>query len=321
MPRSVKALLPHWAQPEHPILQYELAHLRQGSSRRTRFLQLVLLALLLGGAGYLYASAVREPSGATNFASLLWRSLYFPTLLVQVITALAALALGVGSVESARMRQTWDNLRVTETGAEITLRARWLAILYRLRAPMLAFMLVRLCLSFAMIYDLSAFGGSYSSILSGNTSLPLVGWPGALLIVALLMTANLLLPLASIGFAAALGMLISVAVKQRLFALTIQALLSLGALAMITGLLLAVTTLLQNAAAVSAEIGFVVIFCFGAIGDWGLIFLRLDSLGKILNLVSDGVLLALLLVATPIGLAVAIDGCLALAARLAETHE
>ena len=98
MPRSGKALLPHWAQPDHPILQYELAHLRQGSSRRTRFLQLVLLALLLGGAGYLYASAVREPSGATNFASLLWRSLYYPTLLVQVITALAALALGVGSV-------------------------------------------------------------------------------------------------------------------------------------------------------------------------------------------------------------------------------
>jgi len=170
MNKALRFLLPDWARPENPILQYELAHAKQPASRRRRrFVQLLLIALMLGVPGHLYATHIHDaPAG--SISDLAWRSLYFPTLLVQVATAVTALSLGIGSVGQERSRQTWDHLRATAVGASLTLRTRWIAILYRLRAPLLAILLVRLILLIAMLYDLAAFGGLYVEMLSRNAT-------------------------------------------------------------------------------------------------------------------------------------------------------
>ena len=212
MPERWKTLLPYWARPEHPILQYELANLRLGGSRWKSIIQLLLLALLLGGGGYLYAGSTSTDTGAGNLADFIWRCLYFPSILVQTATVLSALAFGIGSVEIDRSRQTWDSLRVTEIGAGLTLRTRWVAIFYRLRAPILALLMARLFLVLGMIVDMTAFGGGYLRVLGSTLVDSGYSWWITLPMIALLMTANLLLPLTTVGAASALGILISVAI-------------------------------------------------------------------------------------------------------------
>ena len=85
--------------------------------------------------------------------------MYFPALALQAITFVLALALGAAAVDAERSRKTWDKLRATEAGAGLALRARWLGILYRLRAPIALILLLRLLLALAALIELTAFGG------------------------------------------------------------------------------------------------------------------------------------------------------------------
>ena len=149
----------------------------------------------------------------------------FPTLCLQLITLIVALSLGAASVDAERSRKTWDNLRVTEGGAGMALRARWIGILYRLRVPIAAILLVRLVFSLGTLIDLTAFGGLYAEMLSANASPPLADWRLGLLLIAMTLTANIVLPLVMIASAAALGILLSVAVKERIYGAVMQLLL------------------------------------------------------------------------------------------------
>lgn len=314
-------LLPDWAHPDHPILQYELAQRRLGGSRWKSALQLFLLSLILGGGGYLYASATSIDAGAENLADFLWRCLYFPSLLVQTATVLAALAFGIGSVEANRSRRTWDSLRVTELGAGMTLRGRWMAILYRLRAPIIALLLTRLVLALGMTVNLTAFGGGYlrvlsSSILDASSNL----WI-ALPMVVLLMTVQTLLPLTTVGAAGAFGILISVAIKQRLFAITIQFVLSFTTLATVAGGLFAVTSALQGGLTASDALRFFLFLGYSGFADGGLLLANLGSLGTVWKILPQGAYLSIgLLLILALG-ACTIDGCLGLAIRLTEQGE
>ncbi len=321
MPELWKSLLPDWAHPDHPILQYELAHRRPGSSRWKSALQLFLLGLLLGGGGYLYASATSIDAGAENLADFLWRCLYFPSLLVQTATVLAALAFGIGSVEADRSRQTWDSLRVTEFGAGMTLRARWTAILYRLRAPIIALLLTRLVLAFGMTVNLTAFGGGYlrvlgSSILDASSDLWII-----LPMVVLLMTVQTLLPLTAVGAAGAFGILISVAIKHRLVAIAIQLVLSLTLVAAVAGGLFAVTSALQGGLTASDSLRFFLFLGYSGFADGGMLLANLGSLGAVWKMLPQGAYLPIgLLLILALG-AFWIDGCLGLAIRLSEQGE
>ena len=317
MPDLWKRLLPDWAHPDHPILQYELAQRRLTGSRWKSLLQLFLLGMILGGGGYLFASATSINAGAGNLADFLWRGLYFPSLLVQTATVLAALAFGIGSVEGDRSRQTWDSLRVTEFGAGMTLRARWAAILYRLRAPIIALLLARLVLQFAMIANLTAFGGGYLRVLGSSIAELWITLP----MVVLLMTAQTLLPLATAGAAGAFGILISVAIKQRLFALAIQLVLSVALVAAVSGGLFAVTSALQGETLASDGLRFFLFLGYSGFADGGMLLANLGSLGAVWNTLPQGAYLSIGLVLMLAFGAFAIDGCLGLAIRLSEQGE
>ena len=213
--------LPTSARLRNPLLRYELAKSPGRAAGASFVRQLVALLLLLGAASALYAGAF-GPGDAGGLSALLWESLYFPTLALQVITVVLALALGAASVDAERSRKTWDSLRVTEAGAGLALRARWLGILYRLRAPVAAIVLLRLLLALGTLLDLTAFGGHYVSMLSANATPPLGDWRSGLLLIALSMALNLAQPLVMIASSAALGLFLSVAVVERLYGAVIQ---------------------------------------------------------------------------------------------------
>lgn len=317
MPELWKTLLPDWARPEDPVLQYELARRRLIGSRRKSALQFFLLALLLAGGGYLYA---RGDAGGENLVDLLWRCLYFPSLMLQAAALLAALAFGIGSVEADRSRQTWDSLRVTELGVEMTLRARWMGILYRLRTPISALLLVRLIMVAGMTVNMTAFGGGYLRVLSSSAGAAPDLWI-TLLLVILLMTAHILLPLATLGVAGALGILISVTIKQRLFALIFQFVLSAVAVLAVAAGLFAVTSALQSRLTAPDGLLFLLFLAYSGFADGGMLLANLGSLGAVWGLLPQGAYLSIGLLLILALEAFLIDGCLGLAIRLSERGE
>lgn len=313
--------LPEWAHPSHPILQYELAHLKQGGSRQTRFFQLLMLALILGLGGYLYATTIYVSPTKGNVTDIAWRTLYFPTLLVQVITGIVALSLGINSVGHERNNRTWDNLRATEIGAELTLRTRWIAILYRLRAPIIAILLVRIILIIGLLYDITAFGGLYPEMLTRNL-IPLVADARiGLLMLSLIMTMGIVLPITMIGSLAGIGILISVSIKNRTYSATLQALLTCIQLFITIGLLIALSQFLVGQLKLTDSALFALVAGYSSFGDWGLLFLQLGSAGEIWAIVPYGFFIGIGLVTLMLAQSAVTDGVLWLAVKLSESRE
>ena len=313
MTNLLRAILPGWARPDHPVLAYELARLQGDGRSRTRFLRLLTAGLLLGVAGYLDAS-IGQPA---SFSDWLWRGLYLPMVCVQAVCVLAALGIGIASVDAERGRRAWDHRRVTEGGAILTLRLRWLAALYRLRAPLLAILLARLALVLLMLYDLAAFGGGYGGIIAGGAVSP---WLGALLI-ALAIALVLLLPLAAVGVAAALGILISVVIKRRIFALMLQCALSAVWLAVVAAGALVANMLLLGGGVADDRRGFPLVLSYCAIVDWGLLLANLAGIADLWRMLTPGVWLSAALAVALLLMASACDGLLSLAGWLAERGE
>lgn len=312
-------LLPEWAQPNHPLLQYELAQARGSGGRHGLNLQLVLLSLLIGGSALLYAAATRSPQSAANLTGVFWRSIYYPTLILQVISMIMAFALGAAAVGGERSRKTWDHLRVTEFGAGVALRARWVGILYRLRAPILLIILIRLTLVGGVVYDLTAFGGLYAAMLGAQAAPPLP-WRLDLLLIALAVLINMLLPLAAIATVAALGILVSVAVKERVYAAVILILVvSAQLVASLAGALVIAQTIAREASG-AGDWSYALFFGYSAFGDWGLLHAQLGSLGEIWHRVPFGATIIAGLVVVLAALGAAADGMMWLAARLSESR-
>ena len=309
-------LLPEWARPDHPILQYELAQLRGGASLPLRILQSLCLALILGGAGILIAGSWGVDSPAQSPLALIWRALYVPCLLLQAVTALLALGLGMGAVESERRRRTWDHLRLTELGAGLTLHARWITIIYRLRMPILAILLARGALLLGMVWELAALSGTYARWISADASPQLADWRIGLLLIALTMAALAALPLVIIAFFAALGMLISVLASDRTLALGLAALPGFAQVALASA---ALWTLISGVF-IDGGGEWALLLAFSAYGDWGLQLSHLGSLAQIWKGVPGGALIGL-------GMAAALslqlwlnDRMMQLAARLAQSR-
>jgi len=319
--RLLASQLPDWARPDHPILRYELAHLKHPTSLRVRFLQVLMVALLLGLIGYLYATYVYVSPTKGNWSDLAWRTLYFPTLLVQAVTAIVALSYGVGSIGQERSRHTWDHLRATEVGAEMILRTRWIAILYRLRLPILAILMVRMLLVVGMLYDITAFGGRYTEMLTQNI-IPVLPEPRlSLVMVALIMTANILVPLTMMASAAALGILISVAIQNRAYSATVQVILGFIILLVTIGLLLVISQVLQGQLELDDAVLFGVFLAYSAFGDWGLLLAQMGSAGEVWRLVPYGVFIGGILVILMLIQSAISDGMIWLAVKLSESQE
>lgn len=319
MSKLSQLLLPAWARADHPLLQYELSHYHAVGGGRLKW-QVAALSLALVGAALVYALTLLRPAPSQNLAGLIWQSLYNPTLIVQLFTLILALTLGAAAVGGERSRKTWDNLRATENGAALVLRARWAGILYRLRAPIATILLARCILAAGMLYDLTAFDGLYPQMLAANAKPALPEWRLELLLIALAVTVRLLLPIAQIATFAALGILVSVAIRQRLLAIVLQLLFIAGQLALAGAGAFVLARALGAGAPQATDLSYALALAYSGFGDWGLLLMQLGSLGELWQRLPNGWTMSLSLMLLLGALALAADGAMWLAGRLSESR-
>lgn len=301
----------------NPLLQYELAKAQGRHAGGSFALQLAALILLLVIAAAIYAS-VFGVSDTGNWSAMLWESLYFPALALQTVTLILSLLLGAASVDAERSRKSWDKLRVTETGASLALRARWLGILYRLRAPIAAILLTRLLLALGALIELTAFGGHYVQMLSNEASPPLGDWRVGLPLIALALTLSLAQPLVMIASAAALGLFLSVTVVERVYSAVIQVAMAALAAAFVMVASAGAADILQGRLIMSNAAQFVIVLAYSSYGDWGLLLAHLGSLGVVWGRVPAGAFISLGMAALLPLQALIADGFMSLAERISE---
>ncbi len=281
--------VPDWAHSQHPMLRYALSRSRPPTRRARYFraLWIILLGLVLLGAGYVIATGLfRESPGGRPWEQAL-NILFWPVLAVQI--ALSAVALGfTGSIVSDELRnETWDNLRATETGAELIVRTRWIAVFYRLRGIIIVLLLIRVGLILGILADLNTFNGRYLDLLIDETT-PAVGFPVAAVLMSFTMTACLLLPLTAIGFDAALGLWVATLFHQRIYAVLVQVLLIILRVAVTAGLAFGAAQVVNSGAGPGS---WLMMGGFAALGDWGLSFLNLGLYSDLWVTIPYGILL------------------------------
>ncbi len=302
-------LLPGWARRNNALLRHQLAN---PSGRFGALLQVTGWLLAIGMAA-LCIDAL-SPTDA-NLGARIWRSSHLPLLALQLGTWVLAFVLGSATAGGQRSRKTWDSLRATEAGVALALRMRWLGILLRLRAPITAILLFRLLYCLGMWVDLSAFGGHHASMLAQQALPALPKTWLALPLIAATMAALLLLPLGAIGLGAALGILLSVLIRERLFATTLQIVIASAQLIwVVAGSLQIHIGWLQ----IPGEAQFAWQLLYGALCDWGLSLAQLSNLGELWSSVPGGAWLGPALLGLALAGGAAADGLLWLAARLGE---
>ncbi len=273
-------LLPAWARPDHPLLQYEFARLQRAGRQRVA-LHCVVLALALAAMSLLSWLVTGDSMAGQSLSHALWRGMYFPLLVLQAAAWMAALAMGMSAVESERQRRTWDSLRATQAGAGSALRARWIGILYRLRAPIAVMLAARALLAAAMLYELAAFDFHYSAALSARLNPPLPDPFLALPLIALVMAVNFLLPLISLAAAVAFGMLVAVALRARLWTAIVQVVAVATQVACMVAGALYIAGQLEASQQLPPAIHGLVLLVYSALGDWALQLAYLGRLGEV----------------------------------------
>ncbi|MDX1992648.1 MAG: hypothetical protein SF029_09670 [bacterium] len=280
----IQRQLPPWARADNPILRTLLGAART-EGRRARLVR-AFFVMLGGGLALMVGYLIASDYNTTNplerpVSQALFEILFYPVLFFQLVLRLSALGMTVGAVAEEKRRQTWDSLRATVGGVALALRARWSAVvLYRLRGLLAVTILARIVMIGALLYDLTAFSGEYLNYLVGGI-IPQISVPVAVLLLSLMMTASLLLPLTGLGLDAALGLLVSTAVRQRLYVGLVQILLSLIRVGVVLLLVLAVTRFRDPAGLTgTTDAGtWILLAAFAAIGDWGFSFLYLGFYG------------------------------------------
>lgn len=338
--------LPEWAKRSNPLLRYELVRSEGSTEPRARAMRIggwALLLAMFGLGGYLYATEGLTRSFQMPYTLDIWRALFFPLLILQVIMRVAGLSMAMGAVTEERRRQTWDNLRSTEMGIELSLRTRWVSILfYRLRPMLFAIILSRIILIGGILYELTAMQGEYLRILS-NRAVPGVPFEMSIVLLAAMMTAFILLPITATGVDIAIGLLIGSRVKNRAYAGILQTLLVIfrvGTAIVLLWLTLRYMLQFQAGAATSngsllwlmdlfntselalegsAALG--LLASFSVFGDWGLLISQLTRAGELWAEIPYSIFIGVGLLALALVQILISEGLLRLATRFAEHNE
>jgi hypothetical protein len=319
MIRRLRGQLPTWARPDHPVLRHELGSSPRPSwrARYGRALGIVLVGSLLLVGGYLIATGVLQHPAGENPVEALNNVIFWPLLAVQVLLRILAVLLTSNTVADEMRRQHWDSLRSTPFGAELTMRARWAAVFYRLRGLLGIVLLARVVLLFAMLWDLTAYNGRHLDLLTMGVT-PEVSLVVAVLLLSFLMTAALLLPLTALGFDGSIGLLISASVQTRTYSTLIQVLFIVLRIAVVAGLVFAAWQFHDGRLVLDDAAAWLLMFLFAAVGDWGLAFLYLGFYGEIWANVPYGIFLGLALVIFALLQAAIADQLLVFAVRRAQ---
>lgn len=320
MVRLFVGQLPDWARRDHPVLHHELGTPAKipWQTRYARALITVLGVALLLVAGYMVATDfLARPAGSTN-VEIINATLYAPLIFLQIILSVAALTSTSNFVGDEMRRQNWDNLRATEQGAEMSMRARWVAVFYRLRGLIGVVIAARVLLIALMLWELTAFQGRYLDLLI-NGIVPDVPLVAAVLLVSFMMTSALLLPLTSVGFDAAVGLMISALIQQRTYSTLAQAVLIFARIGL-TALLLFGANQAMNGQLYqwSDASSWLLLTGASAVGDWGLTFLNLTRSSEIWATIPYGILIGLVLMVLALVQAAVADRLLLLAVREAQ---
>lgn len=267
--------LPDWAQSKHPHVRYELGQSSQ-SVRRRNYMKAAgfsLIIVLLYFGGYLIGTNYLQSAPGQNLTESAIAILFWPTFALQLILQFAAMIMTINTVTEQRRRLAWDNLRATEGGAGLALRARWATIYYRLRVILGLVLFFRVALILGILYDLTGFQGRYIDLLVINITPEVSPIIGALL-MAFLMTAALLLPLTSIGLDAAIGLFIAVNIQQRVYNVMTQVIFVGLRLGLALGLTIAATQFINGQLTLPDGSAWLLMGGYAALGDWGLKYLH-----------------------------------------------
>lgn len=312
--------LPTWARRDHPVLRHELGVVPRlpWRVRYGRALVVILgLGVLLVIGALIATNLLRRPAGQTSVETIN-AILFWPLVVLQLILSIAALTSTSNFVSEEMRNQNWDSLRATENGAEMSMRARWVAVFYRLRGLVGLVLAARALLIGLMLWELTAFQGRYLELLI-NGIVPDVPLVAAVLLVSFTMTAALLLPLTTVGMDAATGLLVSAIVQQRTYSTLLQAVLIFLRLGVTAALLGGATLFLDGQLfQASNAAAWLLMGGYSAVGDWGLALLYLGRNSEIWATIPYGIFLGLaLLIFTLVQAAVA-DRLLLLAVRQAQ---
>jgi len=319
---------PAWMRPDNPVLRYSLGDYGKEEKPRRRVLRLLavpVFILLLILSGYLIANALSAENPLDRpLSQMLIEVLFWPTFAVQVLLQLIVMAMTINTIGEEKRRQTWESLKTTSNGAALTLRARWSAVVfYRVGGLLVALIVIRLVLIGGILVDLTAFRGEYLNYLTGSIT-PDVPIAGGVILLALMMTATLLLPFTGVGFDASIGLLVSTLVHQRTYVVLSQITLTAIRVLIVGALLVGVTQYRDGTLTPEAtELGiWMLLFGFAVLGDWGLSLLYLGFYGAdVWAQVPYGILIGLAMLAFVMFQAALTDGILALAIRRAERSE
>ncbi len=301
MIQRITGPLPEWASRKNPILNYQLKQ-SESTSSRARVMRALLIAfglVILGLGGYAAATDIFTQPPGQHLTDSAVEILFYPMVILQVLTGIAALSLTIGTVSEERSHLTWDNLRATPIGAGLTLRTRWAAVFYRLRGLLALITIVRVLLIAGVLLDLTAFQGRYLDLLIGGitpdipTTLSGIPFavPAAALMLSLFLTAALLLPFTSTAFDASIGLLLSNILRQRIYSLIIQFLVFVVRVGIVAGLIWLVQRYVDGTQTLTEWQAWAALFGFSAIADWGLMLMHLGFAGEIWAIIPYGIFL------------------------------
>jgi uncharacterized membrane protein (DUF485 family) len=172
-----------------------------------------------------------------------------------------------------------------------------------------------------MLYDLTAFRGEYLHNLTGSIE-PQIPVAVAVVLLALTMTASLLLPFTSVGQATALGLLVSTFVRQRVYITLVQAAFIALRMVIIGGFLFGALQFRFDVLEASHFVVWLVLLGFAVTSDWGMSFLYLGYFGQqVWGDVPYGIFLGVGMIVMVFVQAIVTDLLLTLACRRAELSE
>jgi hypothetical protein len=320
--------LPVWAQADHPILRQRLRPIPLTPRARVlRAVAVVVLLLAMGTGGYLYATDFFATPPGQNLSETVNRIAFYPLVLLHLLGGLVAFSLTAGTVGEEQRAQTWDTLRTTPDGAALVLRSRWVSVFYRLAPVLTGVVLVRALLVMATLWDLTAFRGQYLDLLMGGIipDIP-VAWatPVGTLLLASSMTAVLIIPLTTVAFEAALGLLLSAYIRQRSLSIVFQVLLLLARVAVTFGLLTAALGFYNNTVPLASEalpLAWLTLFAFSALTDGGVRMIHLAFAGEMWVMIPYGLFIGFGVFVFVLAQVVLAQGILHLAERAATRRE
>jgi len=311
--------LPEWAQAKHPHIRYELGQTTR-SSRRLKYAQAIgysLVVVVLFVGGYFVGTNFLQNVPGQSLTESAMAILFWPTFVLQIILQFAAMTLTVNTVSEQKRRMAWDNLRATEGGAGVALRAKWASVYYRLRLLLGLVMVIRVGLVVGILYDLTGFQGRYIDLLINNVTPEVSPIVGALLL-AFLMTATLLLPLTTVGMQAAIGLFIAVNIQQRVYNVMTQLIIIIVRLFIIVGLAYATTQFINNQLQLGDGPAWLLAGAYAAFGDWGLRFLHVGFYSEIWATIPYSIFFGIALLIFALGQSLVTEWVLAFTIRRAE---